>query len=129
MIGMTRIMHSSAMTPGVREIVKTGLSNLRQELGYKNSPTLEKLVVEQVLLSWLRLSIYEHQYTSLNKQGMTLTKAAFWEKRLSVAQRRFLRTCETLGRVRRLERNNPALQVNIATQDGKQVNIAGEVVK
>jgi len=45
----------------------------------------------------------------------------YWEKRLTAAQRRFTRACETLARVRKLSRNTPALQFNIATSGGQQV--------
>lgn len=48
----------------------------------------------------------------------------YCEKRLSAAQRRFTRACETLARVRKLSRNTPALQLNIATSGGQQVNVA-----
>jgi hypothetical protein len=39
------------------------------------------------------------------KQSITLTLGMYWEKRLSAAQRRFTRACETLARVRKLSRN------------------------
>ena len=45
-------------------------------------------------------------------------------ERLSAAQRRFNRACETLARVRKLSRNTAALQSNIATSEGQQVNLA-----
>jgi hypothetical protein len=48
----------------------------------------------------------------------------YWEKRLTAAQRRFTRACETLARVRKLSRNTPALQFNIAASGGQQVNVA-----
>ena len=34
-----------------------------------------------------------------------------------------------LTRVRRLSRITPALQVNIATEGGQQVNVGGDIVK
>ena len=42
------------------------------------------------------------------------------DRKLSAAQRRYLRACETLARVRKLRL--PTLQVNIGE---KQVNVAG----
>jgi hypothetical protein len=51
------------------------------------------------------------------KQSHTLTLGMYWEKRLSAAQRRFTRACETLARVRKLS-NTPALQFNIAANGG-----------
>lgn len=44
-----------------------------------------------------------------------------FSRRLSAAQRRFTRACETLARVRKLSRNTPTLQFNIATNGGQQV--------
>jgi hypothetical protein len=40
------------------------------------------------------------------------------------AQARYLRACETLARIRKLARSTPALQVNIAADGGRQVNLA-----
>jgi hypothetical protein len=57
------------------------------------------------------------------KQSITLTLGIFEEKRLSAAQRRFAHACETLARVRKLSRHTPALQLNIATSGGQQVNL------
>ena len=84
---------------------------------------LEQLLIQDAALSWLKLSIIELQYSNVMKQSITLTLGIFWEKRLSAAQRRFTRACETLARVRKLSRNTPALQFNIATSGGQQVNL------
>ena len=62
--------------------------------------------------------------TGTMAQSVTLTLGMYWEKRLSAAQRRFTRACETLARVRKLSRNTPALQFNIATSGGQQVNLS-----
>ena len=45
--------------------------------------------------------------------------AAWWEKRLSGAQRRYLRACETLAKIRKMQL--PMVQVNIGQQ---QLNVA-----
>jgi hypothetical protein len=66
----------------------------------------------------------ELHYSHVMKQSITLTLGIFEEKRLSAAQRRFTRACETLARVRKLSRNTPALQFNIAANGGQQVNVA-----
>lgn len=57
-------------------------------------------------------------------QSITLTLGMYWEKPLTAAQRRFTRACETLTRVRKLSRNTPALQINLATSGGQQVNVS-----
>jgi hypothetical protein len=53
-------------------------------------------------------------------------KAAFWDKRLSAGQRRYLRACETLARVRKITR--ATMQINIAGPGSQQLNVAGDLV-
>ncbi len=81
-------------------------------------------MIQQAALCSLKLNLVELSYSSTIKQSITLTLGIFWEKRLSAAQKRFTRACETLTRVRKLSRNTPALQVNIAAQGGQQVNLS-----
>ncbi len=50
-----------------------------------------------------------------------MTVGAYWDRRVSGAQARYLRAMEALARVRRLAMPQP-LQVNIG---GQQVNVAG----
>ena len=69
----------------------------------------------------------DYHFTEMMNKDITLTMGKYWEGRLSAAQRRHLRAVETLARVRRLLSRIPAVQVNIATQGGQQVNVAGEV--
>lgn len=98
--------------------------SLRKELGYEGAPILEQLLIQQVALCWLKLNLVELSYSTVMKHSITLTLGMYWEKRLSFAQKRFTRACETLTRVRKLSRNTPALQFNIAVEGGQQVNVS-----
>jgi hypothetical protein len=124
-----RLLCNTRITVIIREGVVAGLAAMRIELGYGDAPMLEQMLIQQLLLSWLRLNLWEDQLIGIQSQGMSLDKANFWDRRLSAAQKRYLRACETLARVRRLARLTPALQVNINTDSGQQVNIAGNFVK
>jgi hypothetical protein len=110
--------------------LKANIIHLRDGMAYEKSPVLEQLLIENVINCWLRLEWIELQLTGQsNQEYINIKTIEYWEKRLSANQRRYLRAVETLARVRKLTRNTPMLQVNIATQDGQQVNIAGDVVK
>ena len=130
------LAHTAAMSvvnkmrayPLVAESLKRGWAVMKDELGYQLAPPLERLLVEQVVLCWLHLNIVEIEYTDLIGASPSPADAAHWEKRLSAAQGRYLRACETLARIRKLARNTPALQVNIAADGGQQVNIAGAIL-
>jgi hypothetical protein len=111
--------------PLVAESLKRGWDVMKDELGYQLASPLERLLVEQVVLCWLHLHVIELEYTNLIGAASPSADADLWERRLSAAQARYLRACETLARIRKLARSTPALQVNIAADGGQQINVAG----
>ena len=105
----------------LRESLTTGWVRLAVDLARPGDGELERLLVQQVALCWLKLAYTEHQHRHFLTTGSTTIKVAdFWERRLSAAQRRYIRAAEALARVRRLQL--PAVQVNIAEQQVNQVN-------
>ena len=116
-------LQSVESTPAMKESVQHGLREMKRELGYADAPLLERLLIEQVLLCWLRLNLAEYQYTNVDNQGGTFARMRYWEQRLTTAQVRYLRAIEALARIRKLARPTP-LQVNIG---GQQVIAAGDV--
>lgn len=118
------IIENASAVPGVKECWKHRLVSLRKELGYEAAPILEQLLIQQAALCWLKLNLVELSYSNAMKQSITLTLGIYLEKRLTAAQRRFTRACETLVRVRKLSRNDPSLHFNIAADGGQQVNVS-----
>jgi hypothetical protein len=92
-------------------------TKMRADMGYQAASALEKGLIDHVVICWLRLHICEFQYEQYTK-GATLTVAAFWEDTLSATQKRYLRSIETLARVRRLlkEPKSPVLNMLLAQQ-------------
>jgi hypothetical protein len=117
------VIENAPATTGVKECWKHRLQVLKKELGSEGAPILEQLLIQQAALCWLKLNLVELSYSNTMKQSITLTLGMYWERRLTAAQKRFTRACETLSRVRRLSRNTPALQFNIAAEGGQQVNL------
>ena len=109
----------ASSSQGTQAMMEASYRQLCQDLGVTDAPPLEKALISHVALCWLRLQLIEQQYSGVQAGNMTLPQGDYWERRLSAAQRRYLRAVETLARVRRLR--VPALQVNIGE---KQVNIA-----
>ncbi len=110
-------------TPAMKESLTYGLEAMQRDLGYTDAPMLERLLIEQVLLCWLRLNLDEYRYTTADTQGGTFAKLRYWEQRLAGSQARYVRAIDALARVRKLARPTP-LQVNIG---GQQVIAAGDV--
>ena len=118
------VIENARATSAVKECWKHRLQVLKKDLGSDGAPMLEQLLIQQAALCWLRLTLAELAYSNVVKGSITLTLGLYMEKRLTMAQRRFTRACETLTRVRKLSRNTPSLQFNIATEGGQQINVS-----
>lgn len=106
---LVKSLHGSAggMASGVH------LANLRKELSYDESPMIEQMLIEHILVCWVRLQLVEWRNLNHTEGEHNMREGAYWEKALSAAQGRYLRACETLAKVRRL---NVKIQVNVANQ-------------
>lgn len=115
------LINNAKMSAAAREIVTAGVNRLNQDLGYITAPPLEKLLIEQIILCYLRLYLWENAYhTKAGNQNISLKMWQEWERLIASAQRRYLRSIETLSRVRKMD---ISIQVNVATHGGQQVNV------
>ena len=110
-----------------RAVMLAEVDKLAKQLDYDAAPPLERLLIDHILTVRLRLIHAENAYNIcvLNNATATFKMGEYWDNLLSSAQARFIRAIEALARVRRLARNTPALQINIAQDGGKQINIQG----
>jgi hypothetical protein len=86
------VIDNARATAAVKECWKQRLQALKKDLGYGDAPLLEKLLIQQAALCWLKLNLVELSYSGTMAQSITLT-LMYWEKRLSAAQKRFTRAC------------------------------------
>ena len=89
-----------------------------KELGYDDASALERMLIENIVLCWLRLHERELRLESIMKGEPTGDQVEYYERRLSDAQRRYLRAIETLTKVRRLMKDppNPAFNLLLKQQ-------------
>jgi len=103
------------------DVVEVNTDRAIKQLAGSSSP----LLIEVVILCWLRMQRVEQSYTGLmNQTEVVIAQADWWERRMTAAQGRYLRAVEGLTRVQRLARPS-AVQINVGE---KQVNVAGRVV-
>ena len=110
-----KIVHSLAPQPGLHVVLKKQAEQMAKELGAEQASPLEHLLIDQVVIAWLRWQSVEWTYQNNFEQSITLTKGIYLEKRLTAAHRRYLQAIESLARVRRLLARAP-VQINIAQQ-------------
>ena len=81
----------------LRASLKAGQSAMRKELGFPQASALERLLIDRVILCWLRLHHVDFRYTVALGNSIPLAQANYWESRLSAAQHRFLQACQSLA--------------------------------
>lgn len=115
------IEQAGGESQSVKMSMNAGLAELHKQLGYDTAPPLQRILIEQVALAWLRHNWVEYQFQGFQPHSMPIARALYWERKLSASQRRFLRACEALARVQKLADRTPALQINFAD---KQLNVS-----
>lgn len=98
-----------------------GCQVVKKDLGYADAPMLERLLIDSIILAWVRWGYVECVYTSKTKVSHTPADGDYWERKLNAAQVRFLRALAALAKIRKLDL--PAIQINIGDQ---QVNVVGK---
>ncbi|MET0752669.1 MAG: hypothetical protein ABWZ66_04825 [Pyrinomonadaceae bacterium] len=84
------------------ETTKREIKKMRDGLGYEDASELEKILIEQICANYLRVNLLEAGHAQKTVETHTTEAGLYWDKRLSSAQGRYLRACETLAKVRRL---------------------------
>ena len=100
------------------ESLQRGLTVMRQELGYETAPLLERLLIEQILICWLRLNLLEAWHLKKTTESHTSEIGLYWDRRLSNAQRRLTRATESLAKVRKLTAEMQKHQRGMTQQSG-----------
>jgi len=103
----------------LREAQEQRMRLLTKELAGPNPTRLERLLAERIVLCGLQLHIAE--YRSARADSIPITQADYHQRCIDRAQKRYFSAIKTLAQIRKL--GLPALQVNIAAEGGKQVNL------
>jgi len=86
---------------GLAYAIGARCNQIKTELGYEESSPLERLLIQHVIVCWLRLHDCEFNFEAM-RSTPSFAQGLYWEKKLSEHQRRYLRAVEALARVRRL---------------------------
>jgi len=121
-IAVLALINSETKQASTREAMRRAVDNTKDQLGYKTASGAERLLIEACALAWLRYYLIEYRYTLAGKNSQTITQSDYWDRSLTAAHKRYLKTVETLAKVRRLAL--PVMQLNVAQSGAKQLNVA-----
>lgn len=108
------------LNQGTRLSVEIGIREIKKDLGYDQAPALEKMLIDQIVVTWLQVNKTRIKYEQVQSAGVSVQSALYWEDRLNGANARYLRAIDSLARHRKVSPPG-AIQVNIGA---RQVNLA-----
>lgn len=82
------------------ELLAAHLEERKKNLGYQDASPIERMLIERVAMCWLRLVAAESYCNQIGDTIHSLNEANFAERRLTMANSRFLRAVEALERYR-----------------------------
>jgi hypothetical protein len=100
-------LQNSPLSIAAKEASKVAIPDLLAQFNYDQSPPLEKLLIDQIVIRWLHLAIVDYEFSLEAHRPKPPDQDTGWEKRLSLTQRRFIQACESLIRVRHAARLIP----------------------
>jgi hypothetical protein len=113
----------------VRESYRHKLAAMRDNLGWQTASEVEKILIEQVCLTWLRLNFIEIVHREKTRESHTIEWGNHWDKVLDSAQKRHLRACESLAKVRKLLAEANLREQQAQTKRSQSTLIAQKVLE
>jgi len=110
---ISNIVEAYTDSPAARLTMQADARRIAKALGKDTAPPFEQPLIDHVVVCWLRLQLVERDVTNNVKGAHNRDSGIYWDRRLTEAQRRYLRAVNLLAKVRHI---GPAVQMNFANQ-------------
>lgn len=103
-------------SPTFKEVVILKIEALKQDLGFLDACPLEKLLISNVTLAYLRWMIMGLTFDRTIASSHTSDSGNYWSKQLSVANKHYLKSLEALTKFRKLAIVTPGLKRDLTSE-------------
>jgi hypothetical protein len=111
---------------GTQTVIIAEMEGMKESLMDDGSTPLELLLIEAVMLCWLRVQHAELYRTQVMGEGHPLAHYEFADKMLTRAHNRYLKAIETLAKLRRLNQQKRSDSFNRALKGVKLLNVVND---
>ncbi|HTK38057.1 MAG TPA: hypothetical protein VL325_06150 [Pyrinomonadaceae bacterium] len=84
------------------EATNRHIDQMKSEFDYDSSNFTERLLIDEIIMRWIRLQQMENDHKRVTYESHPIELQLYYEKRLHLTQQRYLRSLETLAKVRKL---------------------------
>jgi hypothetical protein len=126
-----RVIENFSSSALMKELINRQIEEKREAFGYKTATIFERMLIDQVILSHIRLNNIEMTHTAkLEASGShTHHSGTYWDRRLNSAQRRFTKACETLAKVKKHLAEASLREQQAQNSRGKGTFLANKLLK
>lgn len=96
----------------LKEVTRKYVESLKDDLAWRDSGPLERLLIEAIVINWLRFYALQDRIAHMTEH--TFEQGQYYDKQLTRAHDRFMKSIETLAKVRKLARRTPELLGDIS---------------
>lgn len=104
------IIRNSFSNPILTILLEAETTQIRKELGYDSAPMIERLLIDNLLNCMIRCQSLEYFNADASPMKIDRPTLEFWDKRMDVANRRYLRAFETYSKVKKIVASNSRLK-------------------
>ncbi len=85
-----------------REATERYVKKMKTEMGYETSSFVEQMLIDEIIMCWLRLQVMEQSHLSSTTGQHSMKEGEYCERRLHLTHKRYLQSIETLAKVRKM---------------------------
>ena len=86
----------------MKEIYQRQIKEKRSALDYESENVMVRMLIDRVILCNMRLNAFEMFHAEKVRESLSIASGTYWDKLLSCYQRRFMKACETLAKVKKI---------------------------
>lgn len=102
-----KMIDDLSSVPLIKESTKVYIEQMKEELGWQDSPMLERLLIETIVSCWLQYHNAAIQFSFATSRSHSIKEGEYLDERVSLAHKRFLKSIESLAKVRKLTKSTP----------------------
>ncbi len=90
----SNMINTMETSESYKELLRAAYKKYFDELGIEDATGIPRIMLEQILTSWLRVEICEYYYTGALQEKTPVHAAKFWQETLNVAHQRLNRSID-----------------------------------
>ena len=114
------IMRKITQEPGHFELFEREYKLRRDNLGWADAGPVERLLIERIMLCWLRLLWCENYNGSFMQSSVYMKESEYADKQLARAHSRYVKAVESLARLRQVEAITKAASAHASILEMKE---------